>query len=269
MTIGLALGSGGAKGFAHIAYLEAIDELGIQITSIAAASMGAFIGAYYAGGMPAKELHKLAKSFSLQDFSKVIDLTKIRVPGLIQGKKIEKFLLDTLPVHRFEDLKIPLKIVATDYWNKEEFVFEHGPIVPAVRASISIPGLFQPYEYNGKLYIDGGVVNPVPFDLLIGDADFIIAIDVSGEKEIEEKKLPHTIQMLHSTFQIMQKVIIRHRETGHPIDIYCKPGLIGYKILEFYKAEDIIKSVKADVEDFKNELTGKGLPVSGVQPVKP
>jgi len=268
MKIGLALGSGGAKGFAHIAYLEVLDELGIPVNALAGTSIGAFIGAYYAGGMTGKELHALAKRFTLHDFTKVFDLNRLRSPGLIRGRKIEKFLRDTLPVQRFEDLKIPLKIVAADYWNKEEHVFQKGDLVPAIRASISIPGLFQPYEYRETLYIDGGVINPVPFDLLIGKNDFIIGIDASGDEVILRKKPPHALQMLHDTFIIMQKEIIRHREINHPIDIYCKPNLSGFRILEFHKAEEIIISVKNDVEQFRKELIWKGLPAPKETPVK-
>jgi NTE family protein len=254
MKIGLALGSGGARGFAHVAYLEAIDELGIKIDSIAGSSIGSFLGAYYAAGMSAREIQNVIKTFTLKNFNKLFDLTQIRESGIFKGKKMENFLRDTLPVQRFEDLKIPLKIVATDYWNEEEFVFSKGDLVPAIRASISIPGVFKPYEHNNNLFIDGGIINPLPFNLLVKESDFIIAIDVSGEKELHEKTMPMSVEILLSTFQMMHHIIIKQHEPAKHVDIYCKPSLNGYKSLEFYKSKEIIESAQGDAKRFKKEL---------------
>ncbi|MFH1212734.1 MAG: patatin-like phospholipase family protein, partial [Candidatus Neomarinimicrobiota bacterium] len=126
MKLGMALGSGGIKGFAHIEYLKVIDELGVRIDAISGASMGALIGAFYAGGMKAAEMEQVFADLTLFDKAKLADPLSIDKAGLVKGKKIEEFLAERLPVRNFEKLAIPLKIVATDYWSKEQVVFENG-----------------------------------------------------------------------------------------------------------------------------------------------
>jgi len=254
MKIGIALGSGGAKGFAHIPYLQALDELGVNVDCISGTSMGAFLGAFYAGGMPAKEIHELAVNFGLSDMPKVITPAMFSKFGLVKGKKIEDFLTKNLPVLRFEDLKIPLKISATDYWNQKEYVFDSGDIVPAIRASISIPGVFQPYQYQGNLYIDGGMVNSVPFDLLT-EADFKIAIDVMEDYDNEDKSIPGLIDVIIGSYFVMKKTIMDYRKNGSSVDIYRSPDLSKYHVLAFHKSEKVIKAVVDDVEEFKEEVT--------------
>ena len=162
MKIGVALSSGGARGFAHIAYLQAIDESGLHIDCISGTSMGALIGAFYASGIPAADIHKLVQEIGLFDISKFLLLSALPKIRYARGKRIEQLLRKKLPVQKFEDLRIPMKISAADYWNKEEFVFETGDLVSAICASISIPLIFQPYLFNNRLFIDGGMVNPLP-----------------------------------------------------------------------------------------------------------
>jgi NTE family protein len=259
MNIGIALGSGGTKGFAHIEYLKVIDEFGIKIGAISGASMGALIGAFYAGGMKAAEMEKIFADLTLFDKAKMADVLSIDKAGLVKGRKIEQFLEEKLPVKRFEELSIPLRIVATDYWSKEQVIFDKGDIVPAIRASISVPGLFRPYEYENRLLIDGGVVNPVPFDLLTDDCDFIIGVDVSGEKDIKANAVPSPVEVLLGTFQIMQKVITDQKEKGRHVMIYCKPRLNGIRAFEFYKYQEVFATLPDDIAWFRAELKKHGL----------
>jgi NTE family protein len=257
--IGIALGSGGTKGFAHIEYLKVIDELGIKLAAISGASMGALIGAFYAGGMHAAEMEQVFAELTLFEKAKLADPLSIDKAGLVKGKKIEEFLAKRLPVRNFEELATPLKIVATDYWSKEQVVFDKGDLVPAIRASISVPGLFRPYEYNNRLLIDGGVVNPVPFDLLTNDCDFIICVDVSGEKDIKAGAIPGPVDVLLGTFQIMQKVIIAQKEKDRLVKIYCKPRLQGIRAFEFYKFQEVFDTLPDDIAWFRAELKKHGL----------
>lgn len=252
MKIGLALGSGGAKGYAHIPFLKAIDEMGIKISCIAGTSMGSIIGAFYAGGMSGDEMAKLTESLGVLETLKITAPNSLK-PGLSDGKNVEKFLREHLPVLRFEDLKIPLKISATDYWNKKEHVFDKGDLVAAVRASISLPGIFHPYLYNERLYLDGGIVNPVPFDL-IADADFIIAIDVLNEN-FKDKKVPGPIDSLFGSYHIMKQHIMRYKNYKKKISLLCAPDLSDFSALAFHKSKEIILSVEKDVEEFKKNLS--------------
>jgi len=259
MKLGIALGSGGIKGFAHIEYLKVIDELGVRIDAISGASMGALIGAFYAGGMKAAEMEQVFADLTLFDKAKMADVLTLDKAGLVKGKKIEQFLTDRLPARNFEELATPLKIVATDYWSKEQVVFDKGELIPAIRASISVPGLFRPYEYGNRLLIDGGVVNPVPFDLLTEDCDFIISIDVSGEKEIKANAVPNPVDVLLGTFQIMQKVILEQKEKDRHVKIYCKPRLKGIRAFEFYKFQEVFATLPEDIAWFRAELKKHGL----------
>jgi len=259
MKIGLALGSGGAKGYAHIAYLRVIDELGLRVSHISGASMGALIGALYAGGMSAAEMLDLLESFSALEITRLFDISRLKRSGLIRGQKVEKFLSHMLPVMRFDQLRIPLEIVATDFTHKKQVVFNEGPLLPAIRASISIPGVFQVYHHQNSLLIDGGVVNPVPFDLLARDCDYIICIDVSGEREADEDNPPGVIDVLLGTFQIMQRIIIEQREPQRYVKMYCKPMIRGIRALELHRFKEVLEMVAGDAARFKQDLLEQGL----------
>ncbi|HTX72327.1 MAG TPA: patatin-like phospholipase family protein, partial [Rectinemataceae bacterium] len=207
MKVGLALGSGGAKGIAHIAYLEVLDQLCIRTSELAGSSMGALIGAFYAAGIPARRIRDIAVGIGLRDLPKIIDLSGPRDSGIIKGRKIEDWLGEMLPVRRFEQLRMPLRIVATDFWRKEQVVFDSGELIPAIRASISIPGVFEPYTIGSRLLVDGGVANPVPFDLL-RDSDFIVGIDVSGGADPLGERDPGRVEVLLGAYAIMGRIIM-------------------------------------------------------------
>lgn len=256
MKIGLALGSGGAKGFAHIPYLKAIDEMGLKISCIAGTSMGAVIGAFYAGGMSGEDMQKLTEQLGIRETLKLTAPNSLK-QGLNDGKNVEKFLQENLPVLLFEDLKIPLKISATDYWMKKEYVFDQGELVPAVRASISLPGVFHPYLYNDRLFLDGGIVNPVPFDLL-SDADFIITIDVLNEN-FSNKKVPGPIDALFGSYHIMKEHIMRYKDYKHKTNLLCKPDITKYSALSFHRSKEIMSLVEKDVDEFKEKVREIGL----------
>ena len=256
--LGLTLGGGGAKGLAHIAFLKVLDELYIKPSVISGTSIGAIIGAFYASGLSGAKLHEKLSEIGLIGLLKFINLSGFRKSGLFSGKGIEKFLKDNLPVTRFEDLKIPLRIVATDFWERKEVVFSKGNLITAIRASISMPGVFSPAVINDRIMIDGSAVNPLPFDLLEKDSDFIVAIDVSGEKTPDEDtRLPGTIGTVFNTFQIMQSAIVSEKIARVPPDIYIKPRLENFRVLEFDKYQEIIGSVAGDTSILRSELIKK------------
>jgi NTE family protein len=252
MKIGLALGGGGAKGFAHIPYIKAIEELGIKISFVSGTSMGAIIGAFYAAGMTPADMIALVESLGIRETIKLAAPSSFKI-GLTDGKNVEKFLSDNLPVHSFEELKIPLKISATEYWSKKEYVFKSGELVPAIRASISLPGIFQPFLHEGKLFLDGGIVNPVPFDLL-SDADFIITIDVLNEN-FDNRKIPGPIDALFGSYHIMKEFIMKYKDYENKAGLLCSPDLTNYSTLAFHKSKEIISSVEKDVEKFKEKIS--------------
>lgn len=174
--IGLALGMGGARALAHIGVIKVLEEAGIEIDCIAGVSMGALIGAGYAMDLGIRRIETIALE---TDWKHLFSLMDVHLPakGLIDGNRIEDFIKSHIGYAQFSETKISLSIVATNIESGERVVFKEGSIAKAVHASLSIPIFFKPYNYKGKLYLDGGLTDPVPVDLAreMG-ADFVIAI---------------------------------------------------------------------------------------------
>ncbi len=269
MKIGLALGSGGARGLAHILILEAFEEIGLQPTIISGCSVGAVIGSAFAAGLTAKELREIVDEVVFQKKSKFweihrrsdlvklldfIDPSLIKPGGIIKGDKFINFINDKLKVDKFEDLKIPMKIVATDYWNKDQVILEKGKLLPAIKASYSIPGLFMPVRLNKRLLIDGGMVNPLPYDIIQDDSDITIAIDVTAPKSKMEEMIPPAHELLFSTYQIMQKSIIAGKLKFSKPDILISTNIKGIRVHDFMKAELIYKQAKPCKDKLKRKL---------------
>ncbi|MDF1535725.1 MAG: patatin-like phospholipase family protein [bacterium] len=256
--VGLALGSGGAKGLSHIAFLEALDEMGIQPSIIAGTSIGAAIGAFYASGLTGRRIERIFDGMGIRKMGSMADPAGLSNSGLLKGKKVEAFLTNHLPAKTFEDLEIPLKIVATDFWNRVEEIFDSGDLVTAIRASISIPVVLEPVELGGRVFTDGGAVNPLPYDIIRDECDILIAIDVSGEKVPDEHDpTPSMLENVFSTFQTMQASIVRCKMSTSKPDILVRPDLINIQLMDFHRKDEILDGVKEDVERFRQELEAK------------
>ena len=287
--IGLALGGGGARGLAHIEFLKTLDEKNIKLSIIAGTSIGAIIGAFYASGISAEKIEeilnkiditdkitkkekpnhrrKLEKIFDekiseikefykkIDEIHKIIDISFFNNTSFLKGKGVVKFFEENLPVKTFEELKNPLKIVATDYWKNESVIFSSGELIPAIRASMSIPAIFEPIIIDDSVLVDGGITNNLPYDIIQNECDKVIAIDVSGCKTLPEKtKIPNFFDNVMNSFEILQASIIQYQMKLRKPDIYLKPKLEDVRILEFHKVNAIMESVAEDVEKFKQEL---------------
>lgn len=176
--IGVAFGSGSAKGLAHLGVLKVLEEHNIPIHYVAGSSIGAVIGAYYAKNPGYEQVKELVYKMSEKNLSSIVDVT-IR-GGLIKGAKIEKFLTEILP-ERFDSLSLPFAAVATDLNNADVIVLQHGNLVKAVRASIAIPGFLTPVTEEDRILADGGLSNPVPVDVVreMG-ADIVIGVNLDS-----------------------------------------------------------------------------------------
>lgn len=174
--IGLALGSGAARGIAHIGVLKVLQEAKVPIVAISGTSIGALIGALYAAGVPVDEMEEIAKSV---DWKKIASLVDPRVPvsGLIDGKRVSRFFEELLPVRDFSDLKIPLAMLATDVESGEAIVLKQGDLLTALRAAIAFPGIFTPVNIGERFLVDGGLCYPIPAHILkdLG-ADAVIGV---------------------------------------------------------------------------------------------
>jgi NTE family protein len=253
--IGLALGGGGAKGLCHIAFLKALDEMGLKPSVIAGTSIGAIIGGFYAAGVSGTQIEEILRKVRVLDINRMVDFSGPMAAAFLKGKGVEKFLLKYIPAQRFQDLQIPLKVVATDFWRRKEVIFESGELIPAIRASISMPIVFNPVKMDDAVLIDGGVVNPLPYDIIRKECDVLIAIDVSGTRTRSGRKpIPSLFESIMSSFQIMQAFIVENKMRISKPDIYIKPDLKNIKVLEFYRYAEITRGIKHDVEQFKHEI---------------
>lgn len=167
--VGLALGSGAAYGLSHIGVLRVLERENIPIDVVSGSSIGALVGGLWTAGFCADELEKIAKSIDKKNaFFKLIGFRDLSVAhrGFFKGYQVERYLRGYLGDMTFHDLKIPLQVIAADVFTSEEVVLETGSVASAIRASISIPGIFRPYFYRGNYLIDGGVVDPLPIRTL-------------------------------------------------------------------------------------------------------
>ncbi len=232
--------------------------MGLRPVVISGTSIGAAVGALYAAGLAGAEIRYLLFNIDLLAINSMVDFTFPIRSGMIKGKGVENFFERSLPIKRFAELKIPLKIIATDFWNRSQVVLDSGDVIQAVRASISIPGVFKPVKMLSSVLMDGGIVNPVPFDVIRRECDILIAIDVSGTKTTSvQGEIPGTLETIMSTFQIMQASIVNTKRAQTRVDIYLKPKLENIRVLEFHKIEEILNGVKPEVDDFKRHLRKK------------
>jgi len=266
--IGIAFGSGGARGIAHLLMIEALEELGLKPSAISGSSIGAVVGAFYAAGFTSKEMRKILdqllnpKSNSVFDFllkSEFIKLFSMFDPqfiksGFIKGDKFQQFMKSHLKTSTFEELEVPLKISTTDYWKKEEVVFEKGNLPLAIRASYSIPGLFTPIKIKNKILVDGGAVNPLPFDLIKRQCDITIAIDITSFHTMNAQEMPSTFDSVFTTYQIMQNSIIQEKLKFVKPDIYIKPKISDVRVFDFAKADSIFEQAKPAKKELKRQL---------------
>ena len=195
-NVALVLGSGGARGLAHIGAIEALEEHGYTITSIAGCSMGSIIAGMYAAGQM-KEAKAWFLSVDKQLILRMMDINLLSNNSLVKGERIIKELEKVVPDRPIEELNIPCSIVASDMMNTEEVVFRSGSLFEAVRASISIPLFFKPIQIENRLLIDGGILNPLPLHIVERtEGDILVAMDISGKDAMQiEKEMPDPIDV--------------------------------------------------------------------------
>ncbi|MCA0432848.1 MAG: patatin-like phospholipase family protein [Proteobacteria bacterium] len=268
LRVGLALGGGGARGLAHIPVLEVFDELGIRPAVIAGCSMGALIGAAYACGMSGKDLRKHAATlladratFARHIFGtrkskplKLLSLKSLTSLHLDAETLVELALPDMLPPN-IEDAMIPLKIIATDYDNLEEKVFAQGPLLPAVAASIAIPGIIAAPLIEGRLHVDGGVVNPVPFDKVRDNVDLVVAVDVTGRPRAVDHNRRNNLQVAIGSILIMFNRLAETKRALSPPDVYVQPAVEQIGVADFFRVREIFEASVPAQERLRRALT--------------
>ncbi|HEX7065761.1 MAG TPA: patatin-like phospholipase family protein [Bacillales bacterium] len=243
--IGLALGSGGAKGFAHVGVIKVLEEADISIDFIVGSSMGALAAALYGAGHSVESMHKMATTFKRKYYLDFI----VPKMGFIAGEKVRELLGVITFGKTIEELSPPTAIVATDLIAGERVVFTKGSAAEAVRASISIPGILVPAKVDGKLLVDGGVIDRVPVSIAKDmGADIVIAVDVSSGKGTSE--IHSIFDVIMQSIDIMQEEMVRlHESTA---DVMIKPPLAPFNSRTF---TDVEKMIKMGEEETRKHLS--------------
>ncbi|AMJ63347.1 patatin [Bosea sp. PAMC 26642] len=263
----LVLGAGGARGLSHIPVLEALDELGIKPSLIVGCSMGAIVGAAYAAGLSGKELREHVVS-TFRDRARVIArLLDARVgkftdlmrglgnPVLIDGERmLDLFWPEAVP-DRFEELKTPFTALATDYHLHCEVSLSQGPLTPAVAASLAIPGLIRPVVIEGRVLIDGGAINPLPYDRLLAPGRIVMAVDTSAPATVSEARIPEPLEAMIGVSQILTRTIVQRMIERQPPDILIRAGVDGVGGLDFFKVQAILEASEPVKDEVKRRLS--------------
>lgn len=259
-TLGLALGSGGSRGIAHIGFLQALDEEGIKPDFVAGCSMGAVVGGGYASGLTPEELKKMV--FSLKKHE-LFDLTPnpISHMGLLRSKKLYELLKKRLKKSNIEEFDIPFKCVATDLLSGTVHVFESGDAATAIQASSSVPALFRPVKLEDKLLVDGGCLCRVPVRIVkeMG-ADVVIAVDVLKNCSEPVDNVKNILALLLRVFDVIEAKNANSLkvQVSDICDLWLEPEISGmsqYKIKNLKPAYDEGYALgKANVQKIKELL---------------
>ena len=271
--LGIALGSGSARGWAHIGVLRALAEAGVEPDIVCGCSIGAFVGAAYVNG----DLAKLEDWVTALGWKDVLGMFDVSLRGgLIKGEKLIEFFSRNFVDHDFSALPKPFACVATDLETGREIWLKEGSVAAAVRASIALPGLFTPSEHDGRLLVDGGLVNPVPVSLCRAlGADIVIAVDLGsdraghlrrrngtpppdnwkqrlwqrlGRNGANGEELPSLVEVLMASIHIVQVRISRSRLAGEPADVALEPRLAQIGLIDYHRGAEAIDEGRAAVE---------------------
>jgi NTE family protein len=243
----LALGSGGARGFAHIGVLQVLEEMGIPLYGIAGASIGSVVGSFYASGMELRYIESLAVHMKRRLW---LDFTYPKM-GFVAGTKITEMIRLLTQDKQFEDLNMPLAVVATDILNGERVVFRSGPVYLAVRASLSIPGIFVPVNIDGRLLIDGGVIDrvPIPVAREMG-ADIVIGVDVGLYDSLPPVK--SIFDVILQSIDIMEREIMKIR--SQEADLLIRPKVGHISSTAFTDVEECIELGRQAMREQADQL---------------
>ncbi len=297
--MGVALGSGAARGWAHIGVLQALRKLGVEPSIVCGSSIGALVGAAYAVDAD-RQLERLARGLTRRDLIRLLDV-RLSAGGLLGGEKLMRLLRDLLGDATIEQLPIRFGTTAANIRTGEEIWLENGPLAERIRAAIAFPGILSPVAEGNEHLVDGGLVNPVPVSLCRAlGADIVIAVNINsnriGRRSVRKEKrakarsdlverlsadMPEPLRsqatrlaqqlfgeparsiefwdVLVSALNIMQEELTRSRLREHMPDVLIEPGLHQIGLLEFHRAEEAIDCGEIAVEQAVPDLEAQGI----------
>ncbi|MEA4882245.1 MAG: patatin-like phospholipase family protein [Clostridia bacterium] len=250
-SVGIALGSGAARGLAHIGVLDVLWRAQIPIDIIVGTSIGSVIGGCYASGMEAYDLERVALLVNRREVLRYTDFVVPRKGGLIAGTRIEELLRSLTGGKSFSEMRFPFACACTDILTGDEVVMENGPVYRAMRASSSIPGVFQPVLHEGRVLVDGGILNPIPVNYLTAlNVDVTIAVDVMPTLRAQpdrEGKPPSIVTTIINAFDIMGKLVAA--PLSQLATVMLKPAVGQVQAEEFWLAPELIAEGRRVAEE--------------------
>lgn len=276
--IALVLGGGGARGIAHLNVIEALDDLGLRPSIIVGTSIGAIIGAGYAAGLTGSQMREFAlttfgnrnevmsRLWRLRPDSLQSIFTKPPRLGELNAQRVLKaFLPEEIP-EEFESLQIPLKVTATDFYGNSTTIIESGPLWPALAASAAIPAVFRPEMIGGRVHVDGGMSNPVAFDLVDSSTHFVIAVDVVGSPTGDPARIPTRIEAAFGASQLMMQALTQFKLKLHEPHLLIRPEVNEFRVMDFLHTEAILErtaetrvTVRKSLENLLEGIASKPL----------
>jgi len=253
-SLAIALGGGGARGIAHISVLEVLDEMGVTPVAIAGSSVGAMIGAAYAAGLSGRDIRRHVMALAHNRSEVLRRLVAARAGSFaslfsggfgsatqVDGEKFcEQFMPDKMP-EDFADLRIPLIVIASDLYRRQQVAFTSGPLRRAVAASMALPTLVRPIVIDDRVLVDGGATNPLPFDQLRDRADVVIAVDISGEPSDARRDIPTPWEAILNTILVMGHAITTEKLRHGAPDLMVRPNVGLFRTLDFFQASAILR----------------------------
>ena len=232
-SISLALSGGGARGIAHLGVLAALDELAVPVGALAGASSGGIVGAFYAAGLAPREILRLLQATSIPRLTRLA----FSRHGLLGFEAVERLLARHLgAVQHFEDLRLPLTLVATDLGAGESVYFSEGPLLPPLLASAAVPILYRPVAYQGRQLVDGGLLNNLPVEPLLGLGRPVVGVHCNPLNRAAP--LPTLRRVIERTLQIALSANVASRKPQCAL-LLEPPQLQGYRPLDFRKADEL------------------------------
>jgi NTE family protein len=255
-NIALALGGGGVRGVAHIIVLEAIEELGLEVNAAAGSSIGSIVAALHASRLSGADIRehllrmagKKSKLLSNLFSSHAVSLARIRRPDwspIDCEALLEKFLPCGVAAD-FDELRFPLHVIATDLAQEQSVVFSRGPLVKALAASSAIPGLMRPVRVDGRILVDGAVLDPVPVRHIPPASALVVAVDLTGEamaSRHDGRRLPHAVVTAMESVQMMSRFIATSRLAQYPPAVVLRPAVGKFRATEFHRARQILREL--------------------------
>jgi len=254
--IGIALSGGGARGLAHIGVLEVLENEGIHISAVSGTSMGSVIGALYCSGV---EIPEILKFMETNVWKRFVITSTFNLPSLpaLNSRNVERILRRFFAEKTFKDCQKPFCAVAVDVISRKKVFITHGKLVDAIKASIAIPGIFEPMIRDDMILYDGGIIEPVPIDAIRSmDVDFVIGVALNN---IDRKEIPTAKSSLFSIIDLSMAIMEREIETHyfHKADVVLQPKTGDFGLFEFGKTSKIIEAGRIEAQNKLAEIKKK------------